>query len=322
LGRPAGVVEVSDPLGCGRRVVDEDGNIICAETGRVLGVAIDVAPEWNAARDREKGVDRVRASVRSTYTYHTGSEQVGFDLGVGSRRRRLERILRRRRGGARSARVPFSYHERLAYEHLKTLKDAVSILALPREVHETAALIIQNYINARLSRGLKGERHASVEDVVAAAINQAVILHGYSLEQAKILEALGVKDLWRGTRELKKYGAFDDLWRKTYAQGKGRRARHIDMAKNFVTSAVGSLGLPMEVATLAMEIIDKIVEMGKSVEGRKPEALAGAAVYLAAHLLDYRVSQRDVARVLSIKESAIRKQFRFILSNLVILVKV
>ncbi len=309
-------------LGCTRRVVDEDGNLICADTGQVLGVAIDEGPDWNALRDREKGVNRVRAGVRSTLTHHTGAEHVSLELRKGPRLRRgrIHAILRSRRAAAQ--RGGYTYQERLSYDFHRRLEEAVSVLGLPREIHETAALMVRWYLEARALSGRRGERHARPEEIIAAAINQAAMLHQYSLEHSKIQQALGVPSLWRGTRELNRYGVVERMWRRFYGQGIGKRSRHIDLTKNFITAAVGSLQLPFEVATLAMEIIDKVISMGKGVEGRKPEALAGAAVYLAAHLYNFKVPQSRIAKVLSVKESAIRKQFRFILANLVILVKV
>jgi len=304
---------------CGRKVVDEFGNVICVDTGRVIGAELDVGPEWNVARDREKGVDRTRASVRFTYTHHAQREHVSLEALGPARSRRL-RMLRACRGGRRCGhKVGFTYPERVQFDHFKLLRDAAQILDLPREIQETAGMILHLYF----SRTEK-PRPSKAPQLVAAAVKEAMDLHGYTMPISRILDAFNItkSDLWRGTRALSEAGVLGSLWSVNYRMGRGRLSRHIEMTKNFIIKAVGDLHLPMEVAMLANDIIDKIVEMGKGLEGRRPEALAGAAVYLAARLYGYRVSQREVARVLSVMESTIRKQFRFILSDLVIIVKV
>lgn len=303
---------------CARKVVDESGNVICADTGRVLGAELDVGPEWNVVRDREKGVDRARASVRSTYTHHAQREHVSLELIGPSRSRRLRAIRTcRSRRGCRE-RVGFTYSERVQYDHFKLLNEISHILGLPREIQETAGMILHMYFENRRAKPSRAPQ------IVGAAIKEALSLHSYSLPLTRILDALGISksDLWKGTRELSESGVLGKVWRSNYALGKGRLVRHIDLTKNFIVRAAGDLHLPVDVALLASRIIDKVVEMGKGLEGRRPEALAGAAVYLAARLLGYRISQRDVARVLSVMESTIRKQFRFILSDIVIVVKV
>ncbi len=304
-------------MSCAKKVVDEFGNVICADTGRVLGAVMDVGPEWNTARDREKGIDRARASVRSTYTHHALREQVGLEAPRSSRTRRLM-LLRRCRGRRCRGRLGLTYSERVHFEHFKLLKDVASTLNLPHEVQETAGMILHMYFESGKPKPSKARQ------IVGAAIKAAVQLHMYSIPQAKILEALGITKthLWRGIRELNDSGVLGRIWSMNYVAGKGRLSTHIDMMRSFVIKATGDLKLPHEVARLALRILDKVVEMGKGVEGRRPEALAGAAVYLAARLYGYRVSQRDVARTLSVMESTIRKQFRFILSDLVIIVKV
>jgi transcription initiation factor TFIIB len=303
---------------CARKVVDESGNVICADTGRVLGAELDVGPEWNVARDREKGVDRARASVRNTYTHHAQREHVSLELIGFSRSRRLRALRACRTRRSCKERMGFTYSERVQYDHFKLLNETSYILGIPKEVQETAGMILHMYFD------VKRAKPSRAPQIVAAAIKEALNLHGYSLPLTRILEALGISksELWKGTRELSESGVLSRLWSANYALGRGRLARHIDLTKNFIVKATGDLHLPMGVALLASEIIDKIVEMGKGLEGRRPEAIAGAAVYLAARLHGYRVSQRDVARVLSVMESTIRKQFRFILSDLVIVVKV
>lgn len=303
---------------CVRKVVDESGNVICADTGRVLEAELDVGPEWNIVRDREKGVDRARASVRNTYTHHAQREHVSLELVGPSRFRRLRAIRTCRSRRSCGERVGFTYSERVQYEYFRLLNGISYTLGIPREVQETAGMILHMYFD------VKKAKPSWAPQIVGAAIKEALNLHGYSLPLTRILDALGISksELWKGTRKLSESGVLSRLWGANYALGGGRLARHIDLTKNFIVKATGDLHLPMEVALLASEIIDKIVEMGKSLEGRRPEALAGAAVYLAARLHGHRVSQRDVAKVLSVMESTIRKQFRFVLSDLVIVVKV
>ncbi|MGC9071232.1 MAG: hypothetical protein ACP5HK_00830, partial [Acidilobus sp.] len=73
----------------------------------------------------------------------------------------------------------------------------------------------------------------------------------------------------------------------------------------------------------AVEFIRKSLEApGKTPYGKKPEALAAAAVYLVARLNGYEVSQTDVAEVVNLKESTVRKLYRFLMDGMVVVVDV
>ncbi|MCE4609078.1 MAG: hypothetical protein GSR72_01210 [Desulfurococcales archaeon] len=58
----------------------------------------------------------------------------------------------------------------------------------------------------------------------------------------------------------------------------------------------------------------------KPLPGKKPEAIAAAAVYLTARLMNFDVSQKEVADIVWIKESNVRKAFRFLIEDLTIMV--
>ncbi|MEB3773469.1 MAG: hypothetical protein GSR86_00905, partial [Desulfurococcales archaeon] len=64
-----------------------------------------------------------------------------------------------------------------------------------------------------------------------------------------------------------------------------------------------------------------VVENNKSLIGKRPEIIAAASVYLVARLYGYEnVTQKVVAEIVGAKESNVRKIYRFLMDNTVVMV--
>ena len=86
---------------------------------------------------------------------------------------------------------------------------------------------------------------------------------------------------------------------------------------------MSELELEREVYKLALEFVKASLSSGKNLYGKKPETIAAAAVYLAARLYGHEnVNQSSIARVVKIKESNVRKLYRYLMDGVVVLVAI
>ena len=205
---------------------------------------------------------------------------------------------------------------------LRVLREAAGSLGLSASVTETAAMILSRFMEGR--RGYGG--FSGPEPLVAAALLKACEIHNVAVARGEVLEALGIDEgkLWTATRLLSESGALKPL--RAVLTRNGRR---LERTYQFVDRIVGELGLPGEVAELARKVVEASLRaerrpgLRKDLHGKKPEAVAAAAVYLAARLLGREdVTQRAIGEVVRLRESMVRKHYRYLMDGIVILVYV
>lgn len=78
--------------------------------------------------------------------------------------------------------------------------------------------------------------------------------------------------------------------------------------KNFLPRYRSELGVGEELEAKAIELIDETAEVGVDA-GFSPSGTAAAAIYVAALLLDLRLTQREIAAVAKVSESTIRNRY-------------
>ena len=202
---------------------------------------------------------------------------------------------------------------------LRILQEASSSLGLSRSIVETAGLIISAYYRGG------GRGQGRPEPLVAAAILKACEIHNVAVAQGEVLELLGVtnQELWRARSRLASIDSVKSL--QAQALRRGRGSRLLERTYQFIDRIVGELGLPGEVAALARRVVEARFSGVRRVElaGKAPEAVAAAAVYLAARLLGREdVTQRAIGEVVRLRESMVRKHYRYLMDGLVIIVYV
>lgn len=206
---------------------------------------------------------------------------------------------------------------------LRILQESSSSLGLSRSIVETAGLILSAYYRGG------GRSPGRPEPLVAAAILKACEIHNVAVAQGEVLELLGVttQELWRARSKLAGIEAIRSLQAQAIRRGRGGRL--LERTYQFVDRIVGELGLPGEVAELARKVVEASLRaerrpgLRKDLHGKKPEAVAAAAVYLAARLLGRDdVTQKAVAEVVKLRESNVRKHYRFLIDNVAIVVYV
>jgi len=137
---------------------------------------------------------------------------------------------------------------------------------------------------------------------IASAIISAFRVHGKPLtmsEVCNIFELDRVK-LFRAMEEMSSVG----LMVKFNAP-----------IEALITRTVSILNLPFDVEKLALELCSLLKRWGRH-EGRMPQSMAGACIYLASKLSDIDIPMVAIADQLDITESAIRHTLRYMLNHL------
>ena len=298
------------------------GEVDCKDTGEVVSEGLFVeSGEWNARRDSEKGVSRERAGGPITFTRHdlVSSSVV---LSESKRRRKIsgltttrEQIIRTR---SRKRIGGYSKEEKAKISIVSEANRIADNLGLPSVVRETVGLIVNMFLDKEIPR-TERDRKA----LLLAAVWKAVTYHKIPISKKDILEEVGGDSrlLWSGLKKLNELGILDTI-KKFRRDSYGPHRDLLERVKLFIGSATAELKLPQNIYLESVKLIDILVnEYGKSLHGRQPEAVAGAVIYLVSHLYNYRISQKKIADVLGVVESSIRKQYKYLLEDMVFVVE-
>ena len=289
-------------------IENEDGKRVCRDSGIVVSEqTITGQPDWRYVDKGVKGLQR--ASGRVTYTTHHQGTQVEYVRhGRPSVHRRPGKFAR----SIRFARVLKS--DRPLVDMLTRLRRAVEILELPYKAHDTASRLISYHIKRKRPANER-EKNA----LVAAALHRAVMVHNLDTPMSRILEVLDVKEqeLWRAKKKMVETGAMYIV--RLHPEPHGKRL--VNRVFTYIGKICGTLNLPPIVYRASMEFVRTVVENNKSLIGKRPEIIAAASVYLVARLYGYEnVTQKVVAEIVGAKESNVRKIYRFLMDNTVVMV--
>jgi transcription initiation factor TFIIB len=171
---------------------------------------------------------------------------------------------------------------------LRELNKLTTLLNLPRTIRESSVLYYNRLVKERLTWGRR------IEEVVAAAVFIACRLAGipHDIGEISQLAEVKAKNVGRAVR---------------LALGKLEIRLPPPLAKNYVPKYVSDLGLPYEVASRAIKLLDEAEDKGLAT-GRDPSCLAGAAIYIATRLEEKPKTQVDVAKAVRCSELTIRNR--------------
>ncbi|MCE4603794.1 MAG: transcription initiation factor IIB family protein [Aeropyrum sp.] len=302
--------------GCTNIVITSDGKRVCEDTGVILSESTfaDYGP---STRDRSS-----LAESRAPISYKTHDMNIGAKIVDFSRKRNPLSRARSRRARYRTSSI--SKSDVPTITALQRLKETAEVLNLPDSVHETAAMILRHFL------GQSARKPGNLNTYVAAAVVKAVEVHGIPISRGEICRALGVSEsaVQKAALILSDTHIVRMLTRKSIknAKSKGTSVK-LERIDEFINRLVTNLDLGYDVKKLAMEFVRTSLRAEgypgrKNFDGKKSAALAAAAVYLAARLLGHDLSQKKVAKVLELRESNIRKHYRFLMDNVAIVVYV
>jgi len=291
---------------------------------------IEEGPEWRSYSDGTKGLPRSNSSVSMIYDPN------------------LQRVHYRPHGKAarvkRRMRQTMTKDESLRYKAINLLVDALRRLDLysNKTVKAAAKTAIDKYIS--MSR-MEGRRITNKElaYLVAAVLEYIIEFSGLSTNHSEVIEAVLsarsslvshkelVDNIWNVKKRLNKYGIRMQLQvrlssKSTYGKTRGgarlcsvgRRA--LNIVNSHAGNVVNDANLARKTRVLSEYILISSVRNGKTLHGKSAEAIAAALLYITARLVNVDVSQKQLARMLNISETNVRKAFKFLIEDQVILV--
>ena len=298
---------------CEGVIVTQEGKVVCKDTGEVISEdIIQEGPEWRVFRDQNTVKGLERAGDPLTFTRH--------DMGVEAyltRRGRLASGEGRPGYSLKTARV--LKEERPLVDMLNRANTLCDSLGLPRVAKETVGLIIRLYMEK-----VRSVNEREKDQIVAAAVAKAIEIHNLSIPLNSILQAAGITQeaLWAAKRKLVEAKVIDDVKRIAMpnAYQSGHR-RLLNRVLTYIIKIQSELNLPNIVYVTAVKFLEEALKAGKNLYGKRPESVAAAAVYLAARLHGFdNINQRVLAKIVNIKESNVRKLYKYLLENMVVIV--
>ncbi|HID27357.1 MAG TPA: transcription initiation factor IIB [Methanosarcinales archaeon] len=273
--------------GCGSSAIVPDyvrAELVCEECGLVVdNDFIDLGPEWRAY-DTDQQIERSRVGAPMSVMVH--------DKGLGTmidwrdnfgkniyRLRKWQSRIRVNNGAERSIAIGLSELSRIA-----------SVLALPRIVRETAAVLYRKTVKKNLIRGRSIEGFASA--VLYIACRQWDIPR--TIDEIAEVARSNRKDIKRIYHLI--------------AQKLNLRLTSTSPS-NYIPRFCTVLGLNREVQSKSMEILKEASEK-EITRGRSPTGVAATTIYIASILCGDRITQKEVAKVAGVTEVTLRNQYK------------
>jgi transcription initiation factor TFIIB len=271
----------------------DEGRLICTKCGTIIYENLfDIGPEWRSftEEDRQR---RSRVGAPLTSRIH----DKGLTSFVYARRNdpRQWKIV------AIQARLRSQGQQKLI-GLLQEANRVIAQLGLPPHVAETMARILRKLYAMGLIRKNNMNEYIAAAAIIASRIEQ------YPLSMRVVASKLKVSHqaLWR---------AYSNIVTKLKV-----RTVNIPKPSMYVSRIVSKLNLNGEVESLAYRFTDLLVKTGIA-QGKPPEALAAAAVYVASILLDNKRNQLTIAKAIEVTDATIRNRYRDIVDNFYIEVR-
>ncbi|MEM0065839.1 MAG: transcription initiation factor IIB family protein [Sulfolobales archaeon] len=266
------------------------GEYICTETGEVIeDRLVDLGKEW---RSFVPSSNKERGEVPNTLKVH--------DMGLHTEIDGSSWIGRRLAELNNMSRVVSSDDRKLS-RALKLSNEVINKLSTPgsTRLKEEVGLILRKLVKS----GILGRKRLGA--FVAASIICAAENLNIPINTKDVVNYCGVTlgDLWDALMKIRR-----DLGIA--------KSRSYD-PRTLVLTYAQKAGLPSQVATLAM----KIVEAGRtsgSLLSKGPQGVAVASLYVASILLDIRKTQSAISRDTEISEVTIRNRYKDVVEGVLI----
>ncbi|MCS7141028.1 MAG: hypothetical protein NZ888_02445 [Candidatus Nitrosocaldus sp.] len=310
---------------CGSILIEDQssGECFCSSCGYV---AVDHIPSMlpeSISKEPEDRLKSSRSSGHTSYAYHdlgisTEIPYVNRDFtGKNIDSNVMGQVASIRRWHSR-LRVSSSRDRRL-YNVLSKINEICSILSLPKIVCETASLVYRNFDSRSEAKG------RSVACMAAASVYLACKRCSIVRSVDEIVEAANCthskKLVYRYYRMIAIEQAGSGGADAGTVDADGREEGHTHYTQLTLDRYISKLSNISKVDTrvekLAIDIARKVECEDRSVmiDGKAPNGLAAAYIYMAAMLLGIRMLQHDISNVSRVTEVTVRNRCREILSN-------
>jgi len=292
---------------CKSTLVDDkqNGEIICSGCGVVVADQIaDFGPETISSNLEDK-MKLARATGQVTYSQHDLGITTEISLGAKDYsgktiNHEVANQMHNLRKWQQRIRVSSPRERRLA-NVLAKMGETCDGLNLSRNVLETASMIYRN-LDGHVD--VKGK---SVVSITAATIYMAC-------KQCEVVRSL--EEICRGicsSKDVKSKTKLAARYYRTMVMEMGQFTVPVVTMDKYISKIANMTQTEVRVERLALEIAEKTKDSSIS-DGKAPNGIAAAYLYVASVLLGQNVLQRDVSSVAGVTEVTIRNRCKEILT--------
>ncbi len=293
---------------CRSTLVDDmqNGEIICSGCGVVVADQIaDFGPETTSSNLEDK-MKLARATGQTTYSQHDLGITTEISLGTKdfsgkTINHEVANQMHNLRKWQQRIRVSTPRERRLAHV-LAKMGETCDGLNLSKNVLETASMIYRN-LDGHVD--VKGK---SVVSITAATIYMAC-------KQCDVIRSL--EEICREicpSKDVKSKTKLAARYYRTMIMAMGQFTVPVVTMDKYISKIANMTQTEVRVERLALEIAEKTKDSSIS-DGKAPNGIAAAYLYVASVLLGQNVLQRDVSSVAGVTEVTIRNRCKEILTS-------
>ncbi len=293
---------------CQSSLIDDvqNGEIICSGCGVVVADQMaDYGPESKGSSLEEK-MKLARATGQTTYSQHdlgitTEISMSTKDFSGKSINTEIANQMHNLRKWQQRVRVSSPRERRLA-NVLAKIGEVCNSLSLTKNVLETASMIYRNLDD---KMDVKGK---SVASISAATIYMAC-------KQCEVVRSLN--EICQGLcaqKEVKAKVKLAARYYRTMVMEMGNFTAPIVTMDKYISKIANLSKTDVRVERLALEIAEK-TKNNRIADGKAPNGIAAAYLYVASVLLGQNVLQRDVSSIAGVTEVTIRNRCKEILTS-------
>jgi len=301
------ILETQNCPECKSTLVDDiqNGEIICSGCGVVVADQIaDSGPETISSNLEDK-MRLARATGQTTYSQHdlgitTEISISAKDFSGKTINHEVANQMHNLRKWQQRIRVSSPRERRLA-NVLAKMGETCDNLNLSKNVLETSSIIYRN-LDGHID--VKGK---SVVSITAATIYMAC-------KQCEVVRSL--EEICRGicpAKDVKSKTKLAARYYRTMVMEMGQGVAPVVTMNKYISKIANMTQTEVRVERLALEIAEKTKDSSIS-DGKAPNGIAAAYLYVASVLLGQNVLQRDVSSVAGVTEVTIRNRCKEILT--------
>ena len=302
-------LEIQKCSACESSLIDDitNGEIICSGCGIVVAEQMeDHGPEVKSTRLEDK-MKLARATGQTTYSQHDLG--IATEISMGSKdfsgksiNSEIANQMNNLRKWQKRVRISSSRDRRLS-NVLGKISEVSQNCSLPKNVVETAS---------KIYRSLDG-KDIQVKGKSVLSISAAVIY--LACKQCAIVRSLD--EIIQGTTPMKEAKAKTKLasrYYRTLVMELGTVTAPVLTMDKYISKIANMTNTDTRVERLALEIAVKTKNRSIT-DGKAPNGIAAAYLYVSSILLGQSILQRDVSSVSGVTEVTIRNRCKEILSN-------
>ena len=293
---------------CESSLVDDsqNGELICSGCGIVVADQIaDYGPEAIGSSLEDK-MKLARATGQTTYSQHdlgitTEISISSKDFSGKSINSEVANQMHNLRKWQQRVRVSSPRERRLA-NVLTKIGEACQGLSLSKNVQETASMIY---------RSLDGQIEVKGKSVVSISVATIYM----ACKQCDVVRSL--EEICRGICQPKDVKAKTKLaarYYRTMVMEMGAKTAPVVTMDKYISKIANLTKTEVRVERLALEIAEK-TKNNNLADGKAPNGIAAAYLYVASILLGQNVLQRDVSSIAGVTEVTIRNRCKEILTS-------